>query len=273
MRGSTATSTRRNLATLAEERGDRAEAVRLWAEVEAECPGDREVVRAAAAGNDRGRRGGGAVKLERLLFASCHGYLDPSNGAATATRDLMELLTSLGVDCRVLSTGVFDYDRETPLETVINALGVPAERCAAPLSRGGVADVYDLTLSGVRASPCCRRRPAGSNGHPIAQRARRSSISPTRSSSGSAPGALDLRRTPAGPGADVPSPLPGIAVVFHLHNFGYNDRASSPTPTPCSSHRVCPPLPRAAGRPGLCRGAAALACGPGRRRRARNPGS
>jgi GT2 family glycosyltransferase len=38
--------TRRNLATLAEERGDRAEALRLWAEVEAECPGDREVARA-----------------------------------------------------------------------------------------------------------------------------------------------------------------------------------------------------------------------------------
>jgi GT2 family glycosyltransferase len=38
--------TRRNLATLAEERGELAEALRLWAEVEAECPGDREVVRA-----------------------------------------------------------------------------------------------------------------------------------------------------------------------------------------------------------------------------------
>ena len=34
--------TRRNLASLAEERGDAAEAARLWAEVLAECPGDRE---------------------------------------------------------------------------------------------------------------------------------------------------------------------------------------------------------------------------------------
>src|SRR5205823_3216412 len=40
--------TRRNLAALAEERGDRAEARTLWAEVLAECPGDREA-RAARA--------------------------------------------------------------------------------------------------------------------------------------------------------------------------------------------------------------------------------
>ena len=34
--------TRRNLAVLAEERGDRAKAQRLWTEVLAECPGDGE---------------------------------------------------------------------------------------------------------------------------------------------------------------------------------------------------------------------------------------
>ena len=33
---------RRNLAALAAERGDHAEAARLWADVLAECPGDRE---------------------------------------------------------------------------------------------------------------------------------------------------------------------------------------------------------------------------------------
>ena len=36
--------TRRNLAALAAERGDHAEARRLWAEVLAECPGDREAL-------------------------------------------------------------------------------------------------------------------------------------------------------------------------------------------------------------------------------------
>jgi hypothetical protein len=36
--------TRRNLAMLAAERGDRAEAERLWREVVADCPGDREAL-------------------------------------------------------------------------------------------------------------------------------------------------------------------------------------------------------------------------------------
>jgi len=38
--------TRRNLAVLAAERGDNAEAAKLWAEVLAECPGDREALTA-----------------------------------------------------------------------------------------------------------------------------------------------------------------------------------------------------------------------------------
>ncbi|HZW34621.1 MAG TPA: hypothetical protein VFF52_28105 [Isosphaeraceae bacterium] len=36
--------TRRNLAALAAERGDRVAAARLWREVLAECPGDREAL-------------------------------------------------------------------------------------------------------------------------------------------------------------------------------------------------------------------------------------
>ena len=37
--------TRRNLAAIAKERGDIDEAQRLWSEVLAECPGDREAIR------------------------------------------------------------------------------------------------------------------------------------------------------------------------------------------------------------------------------------
>ncbi len=36
--------TRRNLAVLAAERGDRAEAQKLWQDVLAECPNDREAI-------------------------------------------------------------------------------------------------------------------------------------------------------------------------------------------------------------------------------------
>jgi tetratricopeptide (TPR) repeat protein len=38
--------TRRNLAALAEERGDRAEALQFWNDILAECPGDRDALRA-----------------------------------------------------------------------------------------------------------------------------------------------------------------------------------------------------------------------------------
>ena len=52
--------TRRNLAMLAQERGDTATAVRLWSEVLAECPGDREIWTHAPgsvrAQNERGTR-------------------------------------------------------------------------------------------------------------------------------------------------------------------------------------------------------------------------
>ena len=46
--------TRRNLAALAAERGDQVEATRLWADVLAECPGDREAI--AASGEARHHR-------------------------------------------------------------------------------------------------------------------------------------------------------------------------------------------------------------------------
>jgi hypothetical protein len=45
----------------------------------------------------------------RLLFASIHSYLDPSSGAALATRELLELLAARGWDCRAFTCGVLDY--------------------------------------------------------------------------------------------------------------------------------------------------------------------
>src|SRR5690348_8417272 len=50
----------------------------------------------------------------------------------------MELLAAHGVDCRVLSTGVLDYERETPLDPVLRALGMaeaaPGGACEFPLN-------------------------------------------------------------------------------------------------------------------------------------------
>ena len=58
----------------------------------------------------------------RLLFASIHSYLDPSSGAALATRELLERLSALGWDCRVLTCGVLDFQNETPLEDVLTSI-------------------------------------------------------------------------------------------------------------------------------------------------------
>jgi hypothetical protein len=86
----------------------------------------------------------------RLLFASIHSYLDPSSGAALATRELLELLAARGWDCRALACGLLDYAQETPLEHVLAAVDRPVPRVDAALSRGGTAEVFDLELNGVR---------------------------------------------------------------------------------------------------------------------------
>ncbi len=63
------------------------------------------------------------INAKRLLLASIHSYLGPSRGAAMASRELLELLTARGWDCRVLACGVLDYQRETPLDEAL------ARRC------------------------------------------------------------------------------------------------------------------------------------------------
>ena len=69
----------------------------------------------------------------RLLFASIHSYLDPSSGAALATRELLELLAVRGWDCRALACGVLDYQIETPIEDVLATLDHPTPRVCAGL--------------------------------------------------------------------------------------------------------------------------------------------
>lgn len=164
------------------------------------------------------------MRLERVLFASTHGYLDPSSGAALATRDLLELLAARGVDCRVLTTGVLDYEVETPLETVLAAQGLSTERIEVDLKRGGAADVFDFDLRGVRVTQL-----------PVASS--RADRSPTRDEGAVLLDLFDqvLERFrprllltygghPAGLEMMSRARRKGVAVVFHLHNFAYRDR-------------------------------------------------
>ncbi|WP_165073863.1 glycosyltransferase [Paludisphaera rhizosphaerae] len=93
--------------------------------------------------------------IDRVLFASVHGYVDPSSGAAVSTRELMELLAAGGIDARVLSTGLVDFPDETPLGGLLDGLGTPYRRARAALSTpdaGADVEVFDLTLGGVRVA-------------------------------------------------------------------------------------------------------------------------
>ena len=87
-----------------------------------------------------------------LLCSSIHCYLDPSSGAALCTRKLLELLAERGMDCRVLTTGILDPERETALDEVFAALELPARRFQAELGKGGAAEVIDLGVNGVRVT-------------------------------------------------------------------------------------------------------------------------
>jgi hypothetical protein len=97
----------------------------------------------------------------RLLFAAIHSHFDSSSGAALATREMLELLAGRGMDCRVLSAGVLDHERETSLDDVLATLELPARRFQAELARGGSAEVIDLSVNGVGVTlRSCPRTPS-----------------------------------------------------------------------------------------------------------------
>ena len=160
----------------------------------------------------------------RLLFASVHSYLDPSSGAALATRELLELLAGRGWDCRGLTCGVLDYQNETPIENVLASIGRPVQRSGAVLSLGGEAEVFDLEVDGVRvtllptASSRADKAPSPRDGAmyidlatTVLDRFRPEIL-------------LTYGGHPVSRSLMLKARARGIAVVFHLHNFGYNDR-------------------------------------------------
>jgi glycosyltransferase involved in cell wall biosynthesis len=160
----------------------------------------------------------------RLLFASIHSYLDPSSGAALATRELLELLAGRGWDCRVLTCGVLDYQNDTPIEDVLEALDQPISRLGAALSRGGEAEVFDIDLNRVRLTLL-----------PTSYSRAEKSPNPREAAIflDLAEQVLDRFRPevlltygghPVSRSLMLKARAKGAAVVFHLHNFGYNDR-------------------------------------------------
>jgi hypothetical protein len=102
-----------------------------------------------------------SVDPTRLLFYSIHSDLDPSSGAALCTRELLEALAARGADCRVLTAGVLDYERETSLDEVLATLEQPAQRRRVALSSEPTVEVIDLAVNGVRVTilPSASSRP------------------------------------------------------------------------------------------------------------------
>jgi glycosyltransferase involved in cell wall biosynthesis len=160
----------------------------------------------------------------RLLFASIHSYLDPSSGAALATRELLELLAGRGWDCRALTCGVLDYQNETPIEDVLASIERPTPRSGAALSRGGEAEVFDVEVDGVRVTILptsysrAERAPNPREGAMYIDLAGQV-LDRFRPEILLTYGGHPVSRT-----LILKARALGTKVVFHLHNFGYNDR-------------------------------------------------
>ena len=60
----------------------------------------------------------------RLLFCSFHCYVDPSSGAALATRDVLELLAGRGWKGQVLCGPLLDFEETLPLEQHLRKLNL-----------------------------------------------------------------------------------------------------------------------------------------------------
>ena len=150
------------------------------------------------------------MKTGRLLFASIHCYLDPSSGAALATRELLELLAARGWDCRALTCGILDYQRETSVDELLKVLELDGSArrlnavARARRGRGG-------------GRPDARRRPRHGDAHGLqpgracAEPARRRAVPrPGRAGARPVPARrdADLRRARRQPGADADAPAP-----------------------------------------------------------------
>jgi glycosyltransferase involved in cell wall biosynthesis len=166
------------------------------------------------------------MTVERILFASTHGVLDPSSGAALATRDLLDLLGERGVACRAVTSGVLDYEAPTPAEAVLGGLDVPWRRATVPLGPGGAAEVLEVDAGGLHVTIVPTRTSRADAAPDLAEArawlaAAEQALDAFRPdvllTYGGHPASLELMRR---------ARARGVTVVFHLHNFAYRDRSA-----------------------------------------------
>jgi len=87
----------------------------------------------------------------RLLFCSYHCYVDPSSGAALATRDLLELLAARGWTCGVFSGPTLDFEESPPLHQILADHQLSFERHEAT-DRSTAFRVYHFEQNGIPVS-------------------------------------------------------------------------------------------------------------------------
>lgn len=161
----------------------------------------------------------------RLLFASVHGCVDPSSGAAMATLELLEAMAGRGWECRALVAGLLDYEADTPAEAVLEAAGLAFERRRVRLE-GAEVEVLGLRTRGVEVAL-------------LPTRSSRADRGPDRDESNRFVAlferALERFRPRAvlaygGHAANLEAMRlarsRGVPVVFLLHNLAYADRAA-----------------------------------------------
>lgn len=154
----------------------------------------------------------------RLLFCSLHCLLDPSSGAAIATRDLLQALAGWGWDCRALCGPQLDYEQPESLPQVISDLRLTAE-VRQRLVGAVPVSLFQLHLGQVPVSvydggPNPREESAAEVFLALADRLFERFQPHVLLTYGgdAATGALMARAQQR-----------GIRVVFALHNFAYND--------------------------------------------------
>ena len=165
------------------------------------------------------------MRFKRLLFASTHSYLDPSSGAALATRDMLESLSARGIDCHALTVGLLDFERETALEEVLVPMAIPVEPAEALLKGGGSVRVFDLELEGVRVRLIPTSSSRVERAPDALEAAAYLDLAEQTLDRFSPQVLLTYGGQPVSRTLMTIARRRGIPVVFQLHNLAYRDRA------------------------------------------------
>jgi glycosyltransferase involved in cell wall biosynthesis len=119
---------------------------------------------------------------------------------------------------------VLDYQNETPIEDVLAAIERPAARSGAALSLGGEAEVFDLDVDGVRVTLLPTSFSRADKAPSPREAAMYIDLATTVLDRFRPEILLTYGGHPVSRSLMLKARAKGTAVVFHLHNFGYNDR-------------------------------------------------